>query len=75
MLKPTGLVRDRADGARRLYEVDPGRLAELRGWLDRCWDDALLAFKAQVERPSRTTKGETTMAISTGAVCVGRATT
>jgi len=50
VLKEAGLVRDQADGARRLYEVDPRGLAELRAWLDRFWDNALSAFKAEVER-------------------------
>jgi len=50
VLKEAGLVRDEADGVRRLYEVDPRGLAELRSWLDRFWDDALAAFKAEVER-------------------------
>src|SRR5215467_180248 len=50
VLKEAGLVRDEADGVRRLYEVDRRGLAELRSWLDRFWDDALAAFKAEVER-------------------------
>lgn len=50
-LKKAGLVRYEAAGARRLYELDPGGLAELRAWLDRFWDEALAAFKAEVERP------------------------
>ncbi|MDP9123282.1 MAG: metalloregulator ArsR/SmtB family transcription factor [Pseudomonadota bacterium] len=53
VLKDAGLVRDQAVGARRLYEVDPGGLAELRAWLDHFWDEALDAFKAEVERPSQ----------------------
>jgi DNA-binding transcriptional ArsR family regulator len=56
VLKGAGLVRDEADGARRLYEIDPGGLAELRVWLDRFWNDALNAFKAEVERPSERRK-------------------
>jgi DNA-binding transcriptional ArsR family regulator len=52
VLKDAGLVRDEADGARRLYEVDPGGLAALRSWLDGFWGEALAAFKAEVERPS-----------------------
>jgi DNA-binding transcriptional ArsR family regulator len=52
VLKAAGLVRDEPDGARRLYEVDPSGLAELRSWLDRFWDEALDAFKVEVERPS-----------------------
>ena len=54
VLKDAGLVRDEADGARRLYEIDASGLGELRAWLDRFWDDALNAFKAEVERPPQT---------------------
>jgi DNA-binding transcriptional ArsR family regulator len=50
VLKDAGLVRDEAAGTRRLYEVDPAGLGELRSWLDRFWDDSLAAFKAEVER-------------------------
>lgn len=53
VLKEAGLVRDEADGTRRLYEVDASGLAELRAWLDRLWGDALAAFKREVERPSQ----------------------
>lgn len=49
VLKDAGLVRDEAIGARRLYAVDPRGVAELRTWLDRFWDQALDAFKAEVE--------------------------
>ena len=49
-LKEAGLVRHEADGARRLYEIDPKGLGALRAWLDRFWDDSLAAFKAEVER-------------------------
>lgn len=54
VLKEAGLVRDEADGTRRLYTLDPNGLGELRSWLDRFWDDALQAFKAEVERPIET---------------------
>ena len=50
-LREAGLVRHEACGTRRLYEVDPKGLAELRSWLDRFWSDSLAAFKAEVERP------------------------
>ncbi|HZV63766.1 MAG TPA: metalloregulator ArsR/SmtB family transcription factor [Telluria sp.] len=52
VLKQAGLVRDEADGARRLYQLDPAGLGALRSWLDTFWDQALEAFKAEVERPS-----------------------
>jgi DNA-binding transcriptional ArsR family regulator len=50
-LKLAGLVNDRADGARRIYYIDPEGLGELRRWLDRFWDEALVAFKNEVESP------------------------
>jgi DNA-binding transcriptional ArsR family regulator len=58
VLKDAGLVRDEAHGARRLYEVDPNGLGELRAWLDRFWDESLNAFKAEVERPSQPEESE-----------------
>jgi DNA-binding transcriptional ArsR family regulator len=50
-LREAGLVRHEVDGTRRLYEVDPKGLGELRAWLDHFWSDSLAAFKAEVERP------------------------
>ena len=60
-LKDAGLVLDRAEGARRVYFIDPEGLGELRRWLDRFWDQALDAFKHEAEthpprrRPARGT--------------------
>jgi DNA-binding transcriptional ArsR family regulator len=50
VLKEAGLVIDRAIGTRRVYEIDPNGLGELRAWLDKFWGEALEAFKAEVER-------------------------
>ena len=50
VLKEAGLVSDRPDGARRVYQIDPQGLGPMRAWLDRFWDQALDAFKAEVER-------------------------
>jgi DNA-binding transcriptional ArsR family regulator len=50
VLKEAGLVTDRPDGARRVYQIDPQGLGQVRAWLDRFWDAALDAFKAEVER-------------------------
>jgi DNA-binding transcriptional ArsR family regulator len=52
MLKNAGLVKDRSEGARRVYYIDPDGLGELRRWLDQFWDDALESFKNEVETPS-----------------------
>ena len=50
-LKLAGLVDGRAEGARRVYYIDPDGLGELRRWLDQFWDNALEAFKNEVEKP------------------------
>ena len=50
VLKEAGLVSDRPDGARRIYQIDPQGLGQMRAWLDRFWDQALDAFKAEVDR-------------------------
>ena len=53
VLKLAGLVIDRPNGARRVYYIDPDGLGELRRWLDQFWDDALEAFKNEVEMPKK----------------------
>ncbi|MFI4934799.1 MAG: ArsR/SmtB family transcription factor [Caulobacterales bacterium] len=50
VLKEAGLVSDRADGARRIYAIDPKGLGAMRAWLDQFWGTALDAFKAEFER-------------------------
>ena len=50
VLKEAGLVVCRAEGTRRVYEIDPNGLGALRAWLDQFWGAALDAFKAEVER-------------------------
>jgi DNA-binding transcriptional ArsR family regulator len=50
LLKSAGLVRDHADGTRRIYRVDRTGLAELCAQLDRFWNQALVNFKEIVER-------------------------
>jgi DNA-binding transcriptional ArsR family regulator len=53
VLKAAGLVRDRAEGTRRVYYIDPHGLAAVRQWLDQFWDVALAAYAAEVERASK----------------------
>jgi DNA-binding transcriptional ArsR family regulator len=55
VLKGAGLVIDRPVGTRRIYEVDPDGLAELRAYFDRFWNQALAAYKTAVEQ--RTQEG------------------
>ena len=53
VLKEAGLVTDRADGTRRVYQIDPEGLGQMRAWLDRFWGVALDAFAAEAERQER----------------------
>ena len=50
VLKDAGLVRDRKEGTRRIYQVDPAGVGALRDYLDRFWNEALTAFRDEVER-------------------------
>jgi DNA-binding transcriptional ArsR family regulator len=51
VLKDAGLVIDRRAGNRRIYQINPDGLGELRADLDRFWSSALAAYKAAIERP------------------------
>jgi DNA-binding transcriptional ArsR family regulator len=53
VLKDAGLVKDRSEGTRRVYYIDPEGLGELRRWLDEFWDDALTAFAKEVKSPKK----------------------
>lgn len=45
VLKDAGLVTDRRDGTRRLYQLDPEGVARLRAHFDQVWERALGAFE------------------------------
>jgi DNA-binding transcriptional ArsR family regulator len=45
VLKDVGLVSDRREGTRRLYQVDAAGLAVLRTYLDQFWERSLAAFE------------------------------
>jgi len=49
VFRDAGLVADRAEGAKRVYYIDPHGLGPLRAWLDQFWDHALEAFRAEAE--------------------------
>jgi DNA-binding transcriptional ArsR family regulator len=48
-LKSAGLVTDRPAGTRRVYQIDPAGLGEIRRWLDQFWDRTLTAFQAEFD--------------------------
>jgi DNA-binding transcriptional ArsR family regulator/uncharacterized protein YndB with AHSA1/START domain len=49
VLRDAGLVSARAEGTRRLYQLEPDTLAALRDYLDWYWGQALETFKQYVE--------------------------
>ncbi|MHB8684392.1 MAG: ArsR/SmtB family transcription factor [Dehalococcoidia bacterium] len=50
VLKEASLVVDQRVGARRLYQLKPDGLSDLRAYLDRFWNQALAAFAAGAEK-------------------------
>ena len=53
VLKDAGLVTDRRDGTRRLYQLDPTGIEAVRSYFDTLWTNALAAFKTAVEKEER----------------------
>jgi DNA-binding transcriptional ArsR family regulator len=53
VLKEAKLVRDEAQGTRRIYSIDPAGLGPLRAWLDRFWDRALARYAEAAEREDK----------------------
>jgi DNA-binding transcriptional ArsR family regulator len=54
VLKDGGLVISRADGNRRIYQLDPDGVGALRAWLDGVWNSALTGFHKLAEAPTDT---------------------
>ena len=50
ILKDASLVRDQAEGTRRIYRLDPAGVGPMREWLDRFWDRSLAAYAEAAER-------------------------
>ena len=48
VLKQAGLVTDRAQGTRRLYQLNPQGIEDLRAYFDQFWNQALASFKEAV---------------------------
>src|ERR1700754_1237962 len=45
VLKDGGLVVSRAEGTRRIYQLNPDGVGALRAWLEGVWGDALAGFQ------------------------------
>ncbi|GAB3678013.1 ArsR/SmtB family transcription factor [Angustibacter aerolatus] len=66
VLRETGLVTTRTDGARRVYALVPGALDGVRGWLDAvtqpdhgAWEQRLDALETEVARRRRSSGART----------------
>src|SRR6266498_3653384 len=57
VLKEAGLVNERRNGTRRLYQARPEGLAQVRAFLEEFWSDRLDALKREAEREERTKHG------------------
>ncbi|MEO8678922.1 MAG: metalloregulator ArsR/SmtB family transcription factor [Vicinamibacterales bacterium] len=57
VLKRAGLVTDRAEGTRRVYQVHPPALDAIRAYFDKFWSTSLMSFKQAAEGRSRKTHG------------------
>ena len=50
-LSDAGLVTHESVGTRNLYRIEPERIAEVRDYLDRLWQKALMNLKSRIEKP------------------------
>ena len=57
VLKEAGLVHERRNGTRRLYQARPEGLAEVRQFLEGFWDERLDALGREAERKEREDRG------------------
>jgi len=53
VLKDAGLVTDRADGTRRIYQIRAHGVQAIHAYLDQMWGQAMAAFQTEAERISR----------------------
>jgi DNA-binding transcriptional ArsR family regulator len=57
VLKEAGLVSERRNGTRRLYQARPEGLTDLKAFLERFWDESLDALKREAERKEARKRG------------------
>jgi DNA-binding transcriptional ArsR family regulator len=50
VLKEAGLVTDKADGTRRIYQIRQQGIQAIHGYLDQMWNQAMAAFRAEAVR-------------------------
>lgn len=50
VLREAGLVTQRAEGNRRIYQLDPTGVSALRAYMDRFWDRTLASYRQAAEQ-------------------------
>jgi DNA-binding transcriptional ArsR family regulator len=58
VLKEAGLVSERRNGTKRLYQARPEGLVQLKAFLDEFWGDRLEVLKREAEREERSKHGK-----------------
>ena len=53
VLKEAALVRDHAEGTRRIYSVDEAGLAAVRDYFEQFWRASLASFRDAANRPRK----------------------
>ena len=61
VLKDAGLVADRAEGTRRIYQVTVAGVEDLRSYIESLWESALAGFASAAEEEARTMSTEQTV--------------
>ena len=58
VLKEAGLVADRPDGTRRIYQIEPQGVLAIHAYLNQMWEQALASFQAAAVRASAAADSE-----------------
>jgi DNA-binding transcriptional ArsR family regulator len=58
VLEEAGLVAKTAQGARRIYRIDPRGIGAMRAWLDDHWGTAMTAFARFADAETEREEGE-----------------
>ena len=57
VLKEAGLVSERRNGTKRLYQLRPEGLTQVRAFLEGFWDDRLATLKREAESEEEQKRG------------------
>jgi DNA-binding transcriptional ArsR family regulator len=58
ILREAELVSVTKQGQKRIYQMNPNGLLELRQYIEGLWDDALQAFEAEAEKMANATNND-----------------